>query len=45
VKKLIIIVLLFLVVYPLVISADEWKVEPKRNEMLGETLIIENPNK
>ncbi|WP_338788825.1 hypothetical protein [Metabacillus sp. FJAT-53654] len=44
-KKLLLVVLLLLIVYPLTITATEWKEVPQRNEMIGNTLIIENPNK
>lgn len=43
--KILILILLLLVVYPLVTSASDWKVVPHRNEMIGDALIIENPNK
>lgn len=44
-KKILILIVLLLMVYPLVISAAEWKQAPQRLQQIGNTLIIENPNK
>jgi len=44
-KKTLLLIILLLIVYPLVISAAEWNNTPQRNEQIGNTLIIENPNK
>lgn len=44
-KKILILIVLLIVIYPLVVSATEWKTEPQRDTQIGNTLIIENPKK
>lgn len=43
-KRILILVMILIAVYPLIAKADDWKTM-SRNTQIGDTLIIENPNK
>lgn len=43
-RRIFFLVMMLIVVYPLVAKADDWKTI-SRNTQIGNTLIIENPNK